>query len=67
MTQDRPSMTQDHPGLIIAVFDAGMELPVADEQIVIYTNGTMTMSLPAIMNVIAWGSVPSESARADEE
>ena len=58
--------TESH-GEIIATFDADMELPVADEQIVIYTNGTMTMSLPAIMNVIAWNSVPSNLARMDVE
>ena len=60
-------MNTEAHGEIIAVFDADTELPVADEQIVIYTNGTMTMSLPAIMNVIAWGSVPSDSARTEAE
>ncbi len=59
-------MTETH-GEIIACFDADMELPVADEQIMIYTNGTMTKSLPAIMNVIAWNSVPSDLARIDAE
>ena len=54
--------TETH-GEIIANFDAEMELPVADEQIVIYTNGIMTMSLPAIMNAIAWQTVPGEKAR----
>lgn len=53
-------------GEIIARFDEDMALPVPDEHIVIYTNGTMTMSLPAIMNVIAWESVPGEEARGME-
>lgn len=54
--------TESH-GEIIANFDADVELPVTDEQIVIYTNGTMTMSLPAIMNVIVWNTVPGLEAR----
>lgn len=57
--------TESH-GEIIATFDADMALPVADEHIVIYTNGTMTMSLPAIMNVIAWNTVAGQEARRTE-
>ena len=58
--------TESH-GEILARFGSDMEMPVVDEHIVIYTNGTMTMSLPAIMNVLAWNSVPSDLARTDAE
>lgn len=56
-------MNTERQGEIIARFDAEEPLPAADEVITIYTNGAMTMSLPAIVNVIAWASVPGEMAR----
>lgn len=58
--------TESH-GEIIAAFDAEMAMPVEGEQIVIYTSGAMTMSLPAITNVLAWDAVPSDLARVDAE
>lgn len=50
-------------GEIVARFDEGMSLPVPGEQITVYTEGTMTLSLPAMMNVLAWRSVPTADAR----
>ena len=45
---------QDTLGEILAQFSPEMSLPALDEQIVICTDGTMTLSLPARMNVLAW-------------
>lgn len=50
-------------GEVIARFDEAETLPVQNERIIIYTNGTMTMSLPAIVNVIAWQTAPDERGR----
>lgn len=52
-------------GEIIAQFESGLSLPVMDECVIIYTDGTMSRSLPPRANVICWESVPSENARAD--
>lgn len=50
-------------GDVIARFDDDVALPVQDEHICIYTDGTMTMSLPPIMNVITWSTIPDERGR----
>ena len=50
-------------GELIVRFREGDALPVQDESMRIYTNGTMTMSLPAIVNAIAWERIPPEAAR----
>ena len=47
-------LEQDTLGEILAQFSPEMSLPALDEQIAIYTDGTMTLSLPARMNVLAW-------------
>lgn len=56
----------EQAGEVIARFPENDSLPVKDEQINIFTNGTMTMSIPAIVNVIAWNTIPSELARDKE-
>lgn len=50
-----------------AIFPGDMALPVQGEHVVLYTDGTMTMSLPGIVNVLAWESVPDENARSGDE
>ncbi len=59
-------LDNEHVGEVIARFDEAMSLPAVGEQILIYTDGTMTLSLPAIMNVLAWCTVPSADARVDD-
>ena len=54
--------TKTH-GEVAASFHADAVLPVVNEQIVIYTDGTMTLSIPSVMNVIAWETIPAEQAR----
>lgn len=49
--------------IIAASFDEGTDMPVQDENVILYTDGVMTLSLPAVVNVLAWGSVPSGLAR----
>lgn len=49
-------------GEILAQFSPEIRLPALDEQIVIYTDGTMTRSLPAGMNVLAWRSLAPADA-----
>lgn len=44
-------IAHDTIGEILARFTPEMSLPTVDEQIVIYTDGTMTLSLPAMMNM----------------
>ncbi|MGN0794561.1 MAG: protease inhibitor I42 family protein [Aristaeellaceae bacterium] len=51
-------MKHDTLGEILARFSPEMDLPALDEQIVIYTDGTMTLSLPATTNVLAWSPIP---------
>ena len=58
-------MTETHGELIVR-FAPETQLPAENETITVYTNGVMTMSLPAIVNAIAWSSVPSDMARTAE-
>lgn len=60
-------LEQDTLGEILAQFSPEMSLPALDEQIAIYTNGTMTLSLPARMNVLAWRSIPSADAAEEAD
>jgi len=46
-----------------AAFPEGMQLPAVNEQIKIYTDGTMGMSEPPFISVMGWESVPGENAR----
>ena len=59
-------LNTDRMGEVIARFNENEALPVQGEHIMVYTNGTATMSLPAIVNVIAWNAVPGEEARLPE-
>ena len=59
-------LNTDRMGEVIAHFDENEALPVQGEHIMVYTNGTETMSLPAIINVIAWNAVPGEETRLPE-
>lgn len=56
-------LNTDRMGEVIARFNENEALPVQGEHIMVYTNGTATMSLPAIVNVIAWSSIPTGEAR----
>lgn len=49
-------------GEVIARFDEQDALPAQGEHIMVYTNGTMIMPLPAAVDVIAWSSLPSGNA-----
>ena len=60
-------IAHDAIGEILARFSPEMSLPAVDEQIVIYTDGTMTLSLPAMMNVLAWCCIPPVDARNEAE
>ena len=60
-------LEQDTLGEILAQFSPEMSLPALDEQIAIYTDGTMTLSLPARMNVLAWRSIPSADAAEEAD
>ena len=60
-------IAHDAIGEILARFSPEMSLPTVDEQIVIYTDGTMTLSLPAMMNVLAWCCIPPVDARNEAE
>lgn len=60
-------IAHDTIGEILARFSPEMSLPTVDEQIVIYTDGTMTLSLPAMMNVLAWCCIPPADARNETE
>lgn len=51
---------------VIATFDEELALPVMDEEICVYTTGIMTMSIPPIVNVLAWETLPSEYGRTEE-
>ncbi len=59
-------MESEELGDLIATFEEDMELPFVDEEIMIYTDGIMTMSLPAHVNALAWETIPSELAREME-
>lgn len=50
-------------GEVTARFDDNETLPAPDEHITVYTNGTATLSLPAVVNVIGWSAAPSGTAR----
>ena len=56
------TLSTESMGEVVACFNEDTELPAADEHIMVYTNGTVTMSLPPIVNVIAWESIPPENA-----
>ena len=56
-------LNTDRMGEVIARFDENEALSAQGEHIMVYTNGTATMSLPAIINVIAWNTVPGAEAR----
>ena len=60
-------IAHDTIGEILARFSPEMSLPTVDEKIVIYTDGTMTLSLPAMMNVLAWCCIPPVDARNEAE
>lgn len=49
-------------GKVIARFDEKDALPMQGEHIMVYTNGTMIMPLPAVVDVIAWSSLLSDDA-----
>ena len=55
----------DMLGEILARFSPEMPLPALDEQIVICTDGTMTLSLPAMVNVRAWCRISPADASDD--
>lgn len=57
------TLMTDLTGEVIASFAEGLTLPVKDENILVYTNGISTMSLPPIVNVLGWEHVPNELAR----
>lgn len=59
------TLVTDDLGELIARFRSGDALPTQGETIRIYTNGAMTMSLPAIVNALAWERIPPEAARDD--
>ena len=48
---------------VLARFPEDMMLPVQDEELNIWYNGIMTLSLPAQINVIGWETIPNENAR----
>ncbi|MGN0772224.1 MAG: protease inhibitor I42 family protein [Candidatus Ventricola sp.] len=54
-------------GEIQAQFSPETGLPALDEQIVIYTDGTMALSLPAVMNVLAWRSLSPVDAAEEAD
>lgn len=47
----------------IVMIPEDMAMPVMDEQVLVYTDGLMTKSIPARVNAIAWETVPSGLAR----
>ena len=63
MAEHCATLISDDLGELIARFQEGDALPVQGETIRIYTSGAMTMSLPAIVNAIAWERIPPEAAR----
>ena len=54
--------TESH-GQVLARFPEDMSLPNVEEDMKIWFNGIMTMSLPGQINVIGWESIPGENAR----
>ncbi len=59
------TIVSDEQGEVIANFAEELELPLLDEDVCLYTNGTMTMSLPPIVNVLAWGSAQNDIGRVE--
>ena len=54
--------TESH-GQVLARFPEDMALPAVDEDVKIWFNGIMTMSLPGQINVMGWETIPPEKAR----
>lgn len=54
--------TETH-GEVLAHFPEDLQLPVAEENVKIWFNGVMTLSLPGQINVIGWETVAPEQAR----
>jgi len=54
--------TETH-GEVLARFPEDAQLPTVDEQIKIWFNGAMTMSLPAQVGVIGWETIAPSQAR----
>ena len=54
--------TETH-GEVLARFPEDMQLPTQDENVKIWFNGVMTMSLPGQINVIGWETVAPSKAR----
>lgn len=54
--------TETH-GEVIAFFPAEMPLPTLEENVKIWFNGAMTMSIPAQIGVIAWETIAPPQAR----
>ena len=48
---------------VLAHFPADMQLPAADEEITVFFNGAITMSLPGQIGVIGWEHVRSAIER----
>lgn len=57
--------TQDQ-GQVLARFPEDLELPTAEENLKIWFNGIMTMSLPGQINVMGWETIAPEQARVTE-
>lgn len=49
------------------LFGDELALPVKDERVTVYTNGTAYTSVPIGVKAIAWESVPEDRARQDED
>lgn len=56
-------LVSEKHGEVIATFAEDEILPTVEEHVRLFTTGTMTMSLPGIVNVIGWGSIPNELAK----
>lgn len=54
--------TGDQNELIVQIAENDA-LPVLNEHILVYTNGSMAYSAPATVDAIAWAVVPQEDAR----
>lgn len=56
-------LNTDTHGEVIARFPEDMQLPTVEENVKIWFNGVMTMSLPGQINVIGWETVAPSKAR----
>lgn len=64
MEEVRSAMLEtEQSSTVIAIFPQEMALPVEEESVVLYTNGTMTLSEPGIVSVLAWETVPAAEQR----